>query len=93
MELLEGSEHATEVLADKLLDEGLAGEAEFDIALGADLVDEAGASLESELLRENEGVVAIEKKGVDLQNCVSIIINGEMKHRGDGLLGISLEAY
>jgi hypothetical protein len=63
---LERLEHATEVLAHELDDEGLASEVEGDASLGADLVDESSAGLEGELLGENEGVVAIEQKGGDL---------------------------
>jgi hypothetical protein len=66
---LEGGEHAAEVLADKLLDEGLAGEAQLDVAGLADLVDEAGAGLEGELLGQDEGVVTVEEEGVDLSPC------------------------
>lgn len=65
--LLQGEEHAAEVLADKLLDEGGAGEAQVDVALGVDLVDEVGAGLKGELLGEDKGVVAVEEEGGDLQ--------------------------
>ncbi len=64
--LLQGGEHAAEVLADKLLDERLAVEAQVDAALLVDLVDEVGAGLKGELLGEDEGVVAVEEEGVDL---------------------------
>ena len=64
--LLQRSEHASEVLTNEFLDESIASEANFDIALFADFVDEVGASLEGEFLGKNEGVVAIEEEGVDL---------------------------
>jgi len=68
---LEGGEHAAEVLADKLLDESLAGEAHVDLAGLADLVDETSAGLEGQLLGKDEGVVAVEQEGVDLELHVS----------------------
>jgi hypothetical protein len=40
----------------------------------ADLVNETRASLEGKLLREDEGVVAIEQEGVDLE-IVSVSAN------------------
>lgn len=40
----------------------------------ADLVNEASASLEGKLLREDEGVVAVEQKGGDLE-IVSVSAN------------------
>src|SRR5688572_31214483 len=49
----EGSEHATEVLADELLDQGLAGEADSEVAGNADLIDKISASLEGELDRKS----------------------------------------
>jgi hypothetical protein len=58
-------------LANELLDEGLAGEAHFDLTALADLVDETSAGLEGELLGEDEGVIAIEQEGGDLQLYVS----------------------
>lgn len=67
MRLLQRGEHAAEVLADELGDERLAGELDGDVALGADLVDEVCAGLEGELLGEDEGVVAVEEDGVDLE--------------------------
>jgi hypothetical protein len=67
VQLLQRREHAAEVLADELLDQGLAGEALLDVATGGDLVDEVGAGLEGELLGEDERVVAVEQKSSDLQ--------------------------
>jgi hypothetical protein len=58
-------------LADELLDESLAGKAHVDLTGLADLIDETRASLEGELLGENEGVVAVEQEGVDLEFHVS----------------------
>ncbi|KAI6757698.1 hypothetical protein HG531_003523 [Fusarium graminearum] len=69
--LLEGGEHATEVLANELLDESLASESHVNLARLADLVDETSASLKGKLLREDEGVVAVEQEGVDLESHVS----------------------
>lgn len=66
MHLLQGGEHAAEVLAHKLLDQCLAGEADGEVASDADLIDEISARLEGELLGQNEGVVAVEKQGGDL---------------------------
>lgn len=39
----------------------------MDVALGADLVDEVCAGFEGELLGEDEGVVAVEEDGFDLE--------------------------
>lgn len=66
MQLLQGCEHAAEVLADKLLDQGLAGEADGEVASHADLIDKVSASLEGKLLGQNEGVVAVEQQGSNL---------------------------
>lgn len=66
--LLQAGDHAAEVLADELDDEFWAREGlvELDALGGADLVDELGAALEGELLREDERVVAVEEEGSDL---------------------------
>ena len=88
MQLLEGSEHATEVLADELLDQGLAGEADSEVAGNADLIDKISASLEGELLGENEGVIAIEQQGSDLwRGTVSMGLtrNSKIKPASSGL--------
>jgi len=78
--LLEGAKHATEVLADELGDQRLASELLVNLLALADGVDDVGTGRESELLGEDEGVVAVEKEGVDLHcqdNCpmVSKLIN------------------
>ena len=82
VDLLEGGEHASEVLADELGDEGLAREAGVKVAASADLVDEIGTCLESELLGENEGVVAVEKEGGDLQAGRSSLATGSSRNWG-----------
>ena len=67
---MERCEHATEVLADELLDQARASEADIEAALLANLIDEVGAGLEGKLLGEDEGVVAVEKEGGDLQGAL-----------------------
>jgi len=42
------------------------GRVELHALGGADLIEEFGAALEGELLREDEGVVAVEEEGGDL---------------------------
>jgi hypothetical protein len=79
--LLQRGEHAAEVLADKLRDEGLAGEFDVDVALGADLVDEVCAGLEGELLGEDEGVVAVEEDGFDLAKDTNTRVSGRGKSK------------
>lgn len=63
----ERDHHATEVLADEVLQQGGAGVAVGDALLLEDLIGEFGAGLESELLGEDEGVVAVEQDLLDLQ--------------------------
>jgi hypothetical protein len=64
--LLQGSEHATEVLTDELLDQGFAGEADREVTSDTDLIDEISASLEGELLGKHEGIIAIKQESGDL---------------------------
>ena len=66
MQLLEGEEHASEVLTNEFLDEGFTCETGLEFTAFADFIDEVGASLESELLGEDESVVAIEEEGGNL---------------------------
>jgi hypothetical protein len=68
---LERHQHAAEVLAHKLIDQRLSSEALVDSLLLADRVDELGAGLEGELLREDERVVAVKEEGGDLRTAVS----------------------
>lgn len=71
--LLEGAKHAAEVLANELRDQRLASEGLVNLLTLADAIDNLGASSESELLGENEGVVAVEEKGGDLQPTHSLV--------------------
>jgi hypothetical protein len=65
---LEGLDHAAEVLADELVDEGGAREGlvEIDIFGAGDFVDEVSAAFEGERLGEDERVVTVEEDGGDL---------------------------
>ena len=65
--LLESDHHATEVLTDKVLQEGVDGVAFWDVILGEELVGEIGTSFKGETLRQDESVVAVEKDVLDLE--------------------------
>ena len=64
--LLQADAHATEVLANEVVEERLGGVPGVDVVLLHDLVGQVGASLEGEVLTEAEGVVAVEEDILDL---------------------------
>jgi hypothetical protein len=70
--LLEPLEHATEVVADKVLEELVRRVAVVDIVLLEHLVGELGAGLEGEALGLHERVVAVEEDVADLRESSNI---------------------
>jgi hypothetical protein len=66
VDLLQLDTHATEVLADKGLEELVDGVLVVDVVLFEDLVAELGAGFEGEELGLGERVVAVEEDVVDL---------------------------
>lgn len=72
---LERDHHATEVLAHEILDELVAGVAVGNVVLLKDLIGKIGAGFEGQLLREDQGVVAIEEDLGDLRGA-SLVSRG-----------------
>ena len=67
---LEIDNHATEVLANEVIEELGTGVAVWNVVFGKDLVGEIGTRLESEFFREDEGVVTVEEDFGDLEGCI-----------------------
>jgi hypothetical protein len=67
---LEPLKHATEVVADKVLEQRVGCVALFDVVFLHDDVGEVGAGLEGETLRLDERVIAVEHDVLGLP-CVS----------------------
>jgi len=77
--LAEGDHHATEVLADKVLEERGASVAFWSALLLENLIGQLGAGLEGEFLGKDEGVVAVEKDGGDLSLSACGALKGMIK--------------
>lgn len=63
---LKRDHHAAEVLSNEVLDELLARVAIRDLTLGKDFICDVCTRLERQLLREDEGVIAVQQDLVDL---------------------------
>jgi len=59
--LLQGDDHAAEVLADEVVEQLGAGVSLVDFVFGEDLVGEVGAGFEGEFFAKDEGVIAVEE--------------------------------
>ncbi len=59
---MQGDDHSTKVLADKVREELGAGVALVNLVFSKNLVGEVGAGFEGELFRQDEGVVTVEEE-------------------------------
>lgn len=76
--LLQADQHATEVLTDKVFEEAVDGVAFWKTVLFKDFVGEIGTCFEGKTLREDEGVVAVEKDVLDLEKEERVNESGEV---------------